>query len=65
MANGTVKFFNTDKGFGYIKSDDGKGDIYVQASALKEVVITEDDRVSFDVESGPKGLCAANVVKIG
>ncbi len=64
MQNGTVKFFNTEKGFGYIRSDDGKGDIYVQASALKEV-IHEDDRVTFDVESSEKGLCAANVVKMG
>ncbi|HMW39335.1 MAG: cold-shock protein [Saprospiraceae bacterium] len=60
MEEGTVKFFNESKGFGFITPDNGKPDIFVHVSALKNK-ITENDRVSYEVEDGRKGLNAINV----
>lgn len=59
METGTVKFFNDAKGFGFIKSDSGK-EIFVHASGLKHD-IRENDKVSFNVENGKKGLNAVDV----
>jgi cold shock protein len=59
MKNGTVKFFNEEKGFGFIKEDNGQ-DIFVHVSGLK-AEIRENDRVTFEVEQGKKGLNAINV----
>ncbi|MBI2721932.1 MAG: cold shock domain-containing protein [Bacteroidetes bacterium] len=59
MKNGTVKFFNEEKGFGFIKEDNGQ-DIFVHVSGLKAEV-RENDRVTFEVEQGKKGLNAVNV----
>lgn len=61
--NGTVKFFNDMKGFGFIASEDGK-DYFVHESNLEQgVSITENDSVSFDVEEGDRGPKAVNVKK--
>lgn len=60
MSNGTVKFFNNSKGFGFIVPDDGSKDVFVHQNGLTDE-ITEGDKVSFDVEEGPKGLNALNV----
>ena len=60
MSNGTVKFFNNSKGFGFITPDDGGKDVFVHQSALSDD-IAEGDKVSYDVEEGEKGLNAANV----
>jgi len=60
MSNGTVKFFNETKGFGFITPDGGSKDVFVHQSALSGV-INEGDKVSFDIEEGPKGLSAVNV----
>ncbi|RYF54540.1 MAG: cold shock domain-containing protein [Cytophagaceae bacterium] len=60
MATGTVKFFNNDKGFGFIKPDDGGEDIFVHVSGTIDQ-IRENDTVNFDVERGKKGLNAVNV----
>ena len=60
MKEGTVKFFNNSKGFGFIKPDDSGDDIFVHQSGLIDE-IREDDRVKFDVEQGKKGLNAVNV----
>ena len=60
MSNGTVKFFNVVKGFGFITPDDGGKDVFVHQSGLTDE-ITEGDKVSYDVQEGPKGLNAANV----
>ena len=60
MGNGTVKFFNNAKGFGFISPDDGGKDVFVHQSGLTDE-ITEGDKVSYDVQEGPKGLSAANV----
>lgn len=60
MSNGTVKFFNNAKGFGFITPDSGEKDVFVHANNLQDE-ITEGDKVSYDVEEGPKGLSAINV----
>jgi CspA family cold shock protein len=60
---GTVKFFNGNKGYGFINGEDGK-DYFVHVSGLKEGAnITEGDEVNFDVEEGDKGPKAVNVSK--
>ncbi len=66
MAEGTVKWFNDSKGFGFIEQDGG-GDIFVHHSAIQAQgfkSLQEGARVSFDVVDGPKGLAAANVVQL-
>jgi cold shock protein len=60
MNNGTVKFFNNAKGFGFITPDDGSKDVFVHKNDL-DVEITEGDKVTYEVEEGPKGLNAVNV----
>ena len=57
---GTVKFFNSEKGFGFIKHDDSGKETFVHASGLIDQ-IKENDRVEFDVQNGKKGLNAVNV----
>ncbi len=61
MSNGTVKFFNDSKGFGFITPDDGGRDVFVHINGLNGISITEGDEVSYDVEEGQKGLNAVNV----
>ncbi len=63
MVQGTVKFFNRMKNFGFISPDEGE-DVFVHASAIVEGPINEEDRVEFDIEEGDKGPKAANVKKI-
>jgi len=63
MQEGTVKFFNETKGFGFIKPDNGGAEIFVHATGLIDK-ITQDDRVSFEVQDGKKGKNAVNVRKI-
>ena len=60
MNNGTVKFFNNAKGFGFITPDDGSKDVFVHKNDL-DVEINEGDKVTYEVEEGPKGLNAVNV----
>jgi CspA family cold shock protein len=55
MAEGTVKFFNDSKGFGFIQPSTGEKDIFVHVSGLQDD-IRENDKVSYDVENGKKGL---------
>lgn len=59
MKNGTVKFFNTEKGFGFIKEDNG-GEIFVHTTGVIGQ-IRENDRVEYEVEQGKKGLNAVKV----
>lgn len=60
MNKGVVKFFNETKGFGFITPEDGGDDIFVHMSGLRSNV-RENDKVSYDVERGQKGLNAVNV----
>ena len=62
MSVGTVKFFNESKGFGFIKDESTQKDYFVHSSGLKEP-IKENDKVTFDLEPGKKGLNAVNVRK--
>lgn len=66
MATGTVKWFNESKGYGFITSDEG-GDVFVHHSAIKGdgfKSLAEGDKVSFEIEKGPKGPKAVNVTKL-
>jgi CspA family cold shock protein len=60
MKEGTVKFFNNAKGFGFIKVDGSDEEIFVHSTNLLED-IREDDKVQFEVEKGDKGLSAVKV----
>ena len=60
MGNGTVKFFNTTKGFGFIEPEDGSSDVFVHQSGLIDK-ITDGDKVSYEVEQTEKGLNATDV----
>jgi len=65
MDNGTVKWFNESKGFGFIAREDGS-DVFVHYSSIQSngyKSLAEGDTVSFDTENGSKGLKAVNVVK--
>lgn len=61
---GTVKFFNESKGFGFIKPSDSSEDIFVHSSGLIDE-IRENDKVEYDSERGKKGMNAVNVKVIG
>lgn len=61
MQEGTVKFFNEAKGFGFISPSDGSKDIFVHSSGLSARTIRENDKVTFDVQKSDKGLNAINV----
>jgi CspA family cold shock protein len=60
QKEGTVKFFNNQKGFGFISQNDTKTDVFVHSTGLIDQ-IRENDQVSFDVEDGKKGPSAVNV----
>ncbi|MGD8783786.1 MAG: cold-shock protein [Thioalkalispiraceae bacterium] len=65
MATGTVKWFNNAKGFGFIAPQDGGDDVFVHFSAIKSDgyrTLNEGQNVTFEVEQGPKGLQATDVV---
>ena len=67
MANGTVKWFNESKGFGFITQDDGGPDVFAHYSEIKGEgfkSLAEGDAVSFDVIQGDKGPKATNIEKV-
>ena len=64
MATGTVKWFNAEKGFGFIAPDDGGADVFAHFSAIASSgyrSLDENQKVEFDLASGPKGPQAENV----
>jgi CspA family cold shock protein len=64
LMNGTVKWFNNDKGFGFIEQEGG-GDVFVHFSAIKSKgfkSLNEGQKVQFEIENGPRGPQAANVI---
>ena len=67
MMQGTVKWFNSDKGFGFIAPENGGKDVFVHHTAIQGSgykSLNEGDRVQFEVTAGPKGDQATNVSKI-
>ncbi|WP_370896815.1 cold-shock protein [Chryseobacterium gossypii] len=61
MQQGTVKFFNEAKGFGFISPADGSKDVFVHSSGLVSGSIRENDKVNYTIQQGDRGLNAVNV----
>jgi len=64
MNTGTVKWFNAEKGFGFIAPEDGSPDVFAHFSAIQSSgyrSLNEGDRVEFETVEGPKGMQAANI----
>jgi len=61
MATGTVKFFNDEKGFGFITPEDGGKDIFVHITGVEGNTLNDNDKVEYEVGEGQKGPCAVNV----
>jgi Cold shock proteins len=67
MATGTVKWFNDDKGYGFITPDDGGDDLFAHFSNIQgsgHRSLAEDQKVEFTIQEGPKGLQASEIVKL-
>ena len=65
MSKGTVKWFNSDKGYGFITPDDGGKDLFVHHSEIKSsgyATLEENQKVEFEVGEGQKGPCAKEVI---
>ncbi|MCE5340213.1 MAG: cold-shock protein [Planctomycetaceae bacterium] len=67
MSTGTVKWFNSEKGYGFITPDDGSNDLFVHHSEVKTngyANLNENQKVNFEVGQGKKGPCATNVTTL-
>jgi CspA family cold shock protein len=64
MQEGTVKWFSSEKGYGFIAPNDGSDDVFVHHSEVPGEDLREGEQVQFNVEQGPKGLNATNVERL-
>ena len=64
MPQGTVKWFNVEKGFGFILTSSGGNDLFVHQSETNGFTLNDGDSVEFEIGEGQKGPCAVNVKKI-
>lgn len=67
MSKGSIKFFNEDKGYGFLVDDETKEDYFFHSSQLEDFFIASDDKVEFTIEKSknrPGSLCAENIRKI-
>ena len=64
MSTGKVKFFNGEKGFGFITPDDGGKDLFVHVSAIESGSLGDGDSVEYEIGEGQKGPCAVQVRKL-
>jgi len=64
METGKVKFFNDDKGFGFITPDNGGKDLFVHATGIINGTLSDDDAVEYEIGEGQKGPCAVQVKRI-
>ena len=64
MATGKVKFFNDEKGFGFIKPDDGGNDIFVHVTGIEAGSLAENDQVEYEIGEGKRGPCAVQVKQV-
>ena len=61
MQTGTVKFFNDQKGFGFITPEDGSNDLFVHVTQIQGDQLKEGDKVTYEIGEGKRGPCAVNV----
>lgn len=64
MATGKVKFFNDDKGFGFITPDQGGSDVFVHVSEVQSGTLKDGEAVEYEIGEGKKGPCATGVKSI-
>ena len=64
MSKGTIKWFNEDKGYGFIEQKEGGKDLFVHHKETEGYALNEGDPVEFEIGEGPKGPCAVNVKKL-
>jgi len=64
MAKGTIKWFSSEKGYGFIQDDEGGKDLFVHHSETEGYALDEGDKVEFEIGEGQKGPCATNVKKV-
>ena len=64
MPTGIVKWFNSQKRFGFITPDDGGKDLFVHANAIEGGLLRDNDQVKYEVGEGQKGPCAENVTLV-
>lgn len=64
MPNGVIKWFDNEKGYGFIQQEEGGKDLFVHHSQTEGYRLEEDDKVEYEVGEGTKGPCANNVKKL-